>query len=82
MAIGVTIETRHAQAGPIGAPVLGCIELLLRKLRQQESQALQLLRVDNAIEDLVVVVDRDQPTLGYITQIRARGQVDRWSRVR
>ena len=47
MAIRVAIETGHALMRTEAAPILDGVELLLRKRRDQETQSLQLLRIEN-----------------------------------
>ena len=59
------------------APVLGRVELLLRERRDQQPQPFELLRVQDAVEQLVVVVDRDELALRDVAEVGPRGQVDR-----
>ena len=63
--------------GLLGAPVLGLVELLLGERRDQQPQALELLRVQDAVEELEEVVDRDELALGDVAQVGARGEEDR-----
>ena len=59
--------------------ILRLVELLLRKRRQQQAEAFDLLRVEQAVKELIVVVDGDQLALGDVAQIGTRGQEDgRW----
>ena len=62
--------------GPFGAAVFGLVELLLGERRDQQPQALELLGVQNAVEELVEVVDGHQLALGDIAQVGPRGQKD------
>ena len=48
--VDVAVEAGHALARLQRAPVVGGVELLLRERRQQQPQALQLLRVQDAVE--------------------------------
>ena len=79
MTIDVTIETRNTQHAirPFGLAIVSGVELLLRKLRDQQSQTFKLFRIQNAIEQLVEVVDRDQLSFGNVAEILARGQKQR-----
>ncbi len=53
------------------------VELLLRKLGDEQTQSVELLWIENAIEQIVEVVDGDELSLGNIAEIGARGQKDR-----
>src|SRR4051794_8941736 len=70
----MAIKASRADAGKLRAAILGRIELLLWKGRQQEAQPFQLPRRKNAIEELVVIRQRDQLALRDIAQIGARCQ--------
>src|ERR1035437_175572 len=74
-AIRMAVQARHPAARLLRAPVDCFIELLLRKRSQQQPQAFNLLRVQNAGEHIVVVVDGDQLPLGHVAKIRPRGEV-------
>src|SRR6266481_9593651 len=76
VAVRVAIETRDAAARPLGAPILGLVELLLGERRQQQADALDLLGVQYAVQNLVVVVDREQLTLRDVAEIRPRREID------
>jgi len=54
MAIGMTVKTGNAQAGPVGPAVFGRVELLLRELGHQEAQTFGLFWVQQAVKNLVV----------------------------
>ena len=56
VAVDVAVETGHARARLQRAAVVGGVELLLRERRQQQPQPFQLLRVQDAVEQLEVVV--------------------------
>jgi hypothetical protein len=58
--VDVTIEAGHSQHTFrfLGFAVRGGIELLLRKLRHEHAQPIELFRVKNAVEQLVEIVDR------------------------
>ena len=79
MSVDVTVEAGHANhpVGTIGPPVLRRVELLLGKLRHEKAQAFDLLRVQDAVEDLVVVLQRDDPPLRDVPQVRPRREEDR-----
>src|SRR5207245_7252638 len=56
-------------------------ELLLREGPQQQPQAFELPRREQAVEQFVVIGERDQLTLRDITQVGARGQVHGWRKL-
>src|SRR5258708_14035458 len=56
MTIRVAIEAVHALARLRRAAILGLVELLLRKRRHQKTQALELLRINDAVEQLVIIL--------------------------
>ncbi len=68
--------------GLIGAPILGLVELLLRKRRQQQTQALNLLRIQNAVEHLVEVSMVTSLPLRNVAQVRPGGQIDGGGKLR
>src|SRR5579875_3252635 len=78
MAVDVTIKASHAlhTDGVLRFAVGGGVELLLRELRHQEAKALQILRVEDAAEDLLEIVHGYHLALGNISQVRARRQID------
>src|ERR1700733_1150401 len=77
MAIRMAIEAGCAAARQLGATVLGLVELLLRKRCDQKTQALQLLRGDDTVEQLVVILDGDELALRDVAEVRALVEVDR-----
>jgi hypothetical protein len=77
VAIGVTVETRDAAARVRGSPVLGLIKLLLRERREEQAQTFELLRIQDAVEQLIIILDGDELSLRHIAEIRPRGQVNR-----
>src|ERR1039457_2070188 len=81
-AVHVAIETGDAAARAFGTAVLGLIELLLRGRRHQEAESPELLRIQNSVEQFIVVVDCHQFALGDIAQIRPRGQINGWRKFR
>jgi hypothetical protein len=58
--VGVAIEAGDASAGKLRAAVLGLVELLLGKRCDEQAEPFQLLRIEDAVEELVVVHDRDE----------------------
>ena len=70
MAIRVAIEAGHASARLLRAAILGLVELLLRKRRHQKAQALELLRIDDAVEQLIIILDGDELPLRDVTEVR------------
>ena len=77
VAVRMTIEAGDAATRFLRTPILGLIELLLRERRQQQTQSFELFGIQNAVEELVIVLDGDQFALGNIAEVRTRGQVDR-----
>ena len=60
MAVVVTVKAGHALAGFHAAAIFGCIELLLREGRHQQSHTLQLLGIQTVFEHAAVVGQCDQ----------------------
>ncbi len=52
------------------------VELLLRELRHQQSQALQVLGVEDALEDLLEVLHRDELALRHVAEVGPSRQED------
>src|SRR5437773_5399786 len=73
----MTVETGNAEARMLAAPVGGEVELLLGKRRQEQPEAFELLGVEDAVEELVVVVGRDEAAAGDVAEIGTRGEKDR-----
>jgi len=82
VAVDVAVEAGDAPAGLLRPAVVGQVELLLRRGRDQQPEALKLLGVENAVEELEVVVDRDDLALRDISEVRPSRQVDRGREVR
>ena len=82
MTVDVALQAGHAAARLLRSPVLGHIELLLRERGEQQPKPLKLLRVEDAVKQLVVVHDGDELALRHVSQVRARGQVDWWRELR
>ena len=57
MPVCVAVKASNAKTGFVGSPVLGRVELLLRKLREQESETFKLFRIQKPIEDFKIVVN-------------------------
>src|SRR3954471_1919253 len=71
--IGMAVEAGHAKALICALAVLGLIELLLRKGREQKPKPLDLDRGENADHQLVIVLDRQQLPSRHIAQFRMGG---------
>ena len=82
VAVLVTVEARDPEARVLAPPIRGRVELLLWERGQQEAQPLELLRVQDPIEEPVVVVGRDQLPLRDVAQVGTGGQVDRRRKLR
>ena len=63
-------------SGLLGLAVGGGVELLLRELRDQQPQAFQVLGVEDALEDLLEVLDGHHLALRHVAQVGPRGQED------
>src|SRR6267378_2012214 len=57
--VRMTIKTGHTAARLFRTAVIGLIELLLRERGEQQSQPLDLFGIENAVKDLIEVIDRD-----------------------
>ena len=77
MTIGVAVEAGDPAARADGAAVFRGIELLLRKGREQEPQALELLGIKDAVEQGEVIVERDHVALRHVAEVRAGGEKNR-----
>src|SRR5258708_36564929 len=75
-AVLMTVEARDAEARTLAAAVRRQVELLLGERREQQPQSLELLRVEDAVEQLVVVVGGHQPAPRDVPQGGASRQVD------
>ena len=76
-AILVAVEAGDAQTRVLAPPIGREIELLLRERREEQPQAFELLRVQDAVEQLVVIVARDQLTARDVAEILTRREVNR-----
>src|SRR5688572_29264570 len=79
VAVGVAIEAGDAlhAVGPVGLAIGGGVELLLRKLRDEQTKAFEVLGIENAAEDFLKIGDRDELPLRDIAEIRTRGEKNR-----
>src|SRR5690606_3775940 len=77
VAVRMAIEAGHAEMRAFTAPVVGQVELLLRERRDQETQPLELLRIQDAVEEREEVLRRDELTLRNVSELGPCGQVDR-----
>ena len=79
VAVDMAIKACHAAHAIrlFRLPVGGRVELLLRELRDQQAQALEVLGIQDALEDLLEVFDRDNLALGNVTQVGTGRQIDR-----
>ena len=86
--IGVTIlvaiEAGHTPhtVGLLGLAICRRIELLLRKLCYEQAQTIELLRIENAIEQLVKVINRYDLSFRNIAEIGPGGQENRGRKFR
>src|SRR5438105_1225099 len=75
-AVLMTVEARDSEARPFAAAVGGQVELLLGERREQQPQPLELLRIQDAVEELVIVVGGHQLAPRHVPEIRASRQVN------
>jgi len=52
------------------------VELLLREWREQQPQAFQLFGIQDAVEQRVIVAGGDHLSLGDVSEVGSRGQVN------
>ena len=78
VAVDVAVEAGHAlhAVGLLRLAVGGGVELLLRELRHQQAHALQVLGVQDAVEDLLEVLDGHHLALRDVAQVGPRRQED------
>ena len=78
VAVDVTIEAGDAlhADGLIRLAIRRGVELLLRELCDEQTDAFKVFRVEDALEDFLEVIDGDQLPLGDIAEIGSRGQKD------
>jgi hypothetical protein len=62
----VAIEAGDATVRALRPAILGLVELLLRKRRHEQPQSLDLLGIEDAVEQLEEVVDRDELALRFV----------------
>src|SRR5258707_7385761 len=84
VAVYVTIEAGHTpHTVGLLSLAIGCsIELLLRKLGHQQTQTIELLWIENAIEQLVKVIDRHDLAFRNIAEIGPSCQENRGRKFR
>src|SRR5437867_10993736 len=73
----MAIKADNSPARPFRAAVIRLVELLLRKRSQEQPQPVELLRIQDAVEQLEEIIDRDQLSLRHVAQIGSCGQVNR-----
>src|SRR5580765_4279950 len=84
MPVDVAIEAGYSAHafGFLGLAVRGCVELLLRKLGDEQAQPVELFRIEDPVEELVEIVDRHGLTFGYIAKVGPSGQKERRRKLR
>src|SRR5262249_164333 len=63
VAVDVAVEAGHAAAGTLAPPAPRLVELLLRERRHQETQAVELFRIEHLAEQFGEVIDGDELAL-------------------
>ncbi len=76
MEVRVAVEAGDAEAGLGDLAVLGLVELLLGEGGEQQAQAFHLHGGEDALEDLVVVLDAEHLALGDVAEVGARREED------
>ena len=71
VAVGVAIETSYAAASVLRTPIFSLVVMLLRKNRKEQAEAFDLLGVEDAIKQFVVVIEGDELALGNVTEVGA-----------
>src|SRR6266540_4808121 len=56
VAVDVAVKASYATARPFRPAILGDVELLLRKLGQQQAEPFELFRIENAVEQLIEII--------------------------
>src|SRR6266446_2382959 len=82
MAVRVAVEARCAAARLLRAAVLGLIVLLCRERRHQKAQTFDLLGRDDAVEQLVIVLDSDELALRDVAEVGTLIEVHRRREIR
>src|SRR3970282_873486 len=77
VAVRMAIEAGNAEARFFAAPVIGEVELLLRKLAHEQAKTFELLRIQDAVEELEEILRRHELPLRHVAELRTRRQVDR-----
>ena len=76
VSIGVTVQASHPTTWFFAAAILRLVELLLWKRGKEQSNAFELFRIKDTVENLVVVFDCDDLTLRDIAEIRSGCEID------
>src|SRR5262245_56838573 len=76
MSVGMAGQRGDATARTFRSAIFGLIELLLRKRRQQQPQSFELLGIQNAVEQFVIVLECDLLAVAHVTKVRTRGEED------
>ena len=69
VAIRMTIQARHAQAGLNSPSIAGRVAILLEGMASPKPQAIELYGCQEVLEQAVIVVDRDHFASGDIAQL-------------
>ena len=67
MPVDMAVKARDTPVKKLRAPVLGLIELLLWEGCDEQMKAPDLLRIQDAVEELTVIHDGDDLPLRHIT---------------
>src|SRR5687767_4039046 len=76
-----TCDAEHA-VGAFGFAIVSGVKLLLWKLCDEQSQTLELFRIENAVEQLIEVVHGYELAFGNISQVLADRQKHRGRKLR
>jgi hypothetical protein len=61
--VGMAVQARHPLGRLDAPPILGQVELLLRKRGEEQPQTFELFRIQNLFEEPFEVVERQQLAL-------------------
>src|SRR5688572_22880326 len=76
MTVDMAIETGHAQAWMEAFAIIGRVELLLWKRRQQQPESVELDWGEDIFEQTVVIIDGDYFPARHVAEFRAVAQED------
>ena len=70
MHVDMAVKARDTPVRKLRAPVLGLIELLLREWSDKQPKPLELLGIQDAVEELILIHDGDDLPLRHISKVQ------------